>query len=78
MTIDEINLLHKKAETKKDGVYSFRGNLWCVKNGKFLAYINREGKLLQRFGSFNAEIKDMSYINKWHWKYKLKEWLSQI
>lgn len=40
MTIDETNLLHQKARSKKDGVYSFLGNLWAVKSNKFLAFCN--------------------------------------
>jgi hypothetical protein len=32
MTIEETNLLHEKAKGRKDGIYSFRGNLWVVKN----------------------------------------------
>ena len=56
MTIDETNLLHKKAETRKDGVYSFRGNLWVVKSKRFIAFCNNKGEVLQRFGSFNTQI----------------------
>ena len=75
MTIDETNLLHKKAEVKKDGVYSFRGNLWAVKNGKFVAFINNRGQVLQRFGSFNTQIGALSSIERWNWRNKLVEWL---
>jgi len=75
MTIDETNLLHKKAETKKDGVYSFRGNLWAVKGGKFVAFVNSRGQVLQRFGSFNTQIGDLSSIERYNWKKKLVEWL---
>jgi hypothetical protein len=75
MTIDETNLLHKKAETKKDGVYSFRGNLWGVKSGKFVAFVNPRGQVLQRFGSFNTQIGDLSSVERWDWKKKLVEWL---
>lgn len=75
MTIYETNLLHKKAETKKDGVYSFRGNLWAVKNGKFVAFIDNRGQVLQRFGAFNTQIGDLSTIERWDWKKELVEWL---
>ena len=37
MRIDETNLLHEKAKIRKDGVYSFRGNMWVVKDKKFVA-----------------------------------------
>ena len=36
MTIDETNLLVEKAKLRKDGIYSFRGNLWVVKDNKFI------------------------------------------
>ena len=75
MTIDEINLLNKKAETKKDGVYSFRGNLWVVKNGKFIAYVNQFGKILQRFGAFDTQIGDLSSVERWNRKKILIEFL---
>ncbi len=75
MTIDETNFLNKKAETKKDGIYSFRGNLWAVKNGKFVAFINNRGQVLQRFGAFNTQIGDLGSIERWDWKKKLFEWL---
>ena len=75
MTIAEINLLHKKAETKKNGVYSFRGNLWAVKGYKFIAFVNPTGQVLQRFGSFNCQIGDFSTIERYEWKKKLVEWL---
>jgi hypothetical protein len=76
MTVDETNLLHKKAETRKDGVYSFRGNLWAVKNGKFVAFIDAHGQVLQRFGAFNAVIGDLSSVERWNWKKKLVDFLS--
>lgn len=77
MTIEETNLLHKKAETKKDGVYSFRGNLWAVKNKKFIAFIDNNGIVLQRFGVFNTQIGDLSSIERWDWKKKLIDWLNK-
>jgi hypothetical protein len=75
MTIDETNLLHEKAKTKNDGVYSFRGNLWIVKSNKFIAFANNKGEVLQRFGAFNTQIADFSNVERWDWKKKLVEWL---
>lgn len=75
MTIDETNLLHEKAKSKKDGVYSFRGNLWAVKSNKFLAFCNNRGEVLQRFGSFNTQIGDFSGLYLSDRKKKLAEWL---
>ena len=68
-------MLNKKAETKKDGVYSFRGNLWVVKNGKFIAYVNQFGKILQRFGAFDTQIGDLSSVERWNRKKILIEFL---
>jgi len=77
MTIDETNLLNKKAETKKDGVYSFRGNLWAVKGGNFVAFINQRGQVFQRFGAFNTQIGDFSSIERYNWKNNFLKWLSK-
>jgi hypothetical protein len=75
MTVDETNLLVKKAKNKKDGVYSFRGNLWAVKSNMFLAFINNRGEVLQRFGAFNTQIGDFSNLYVSDRKKKLIEWL---
>lgn len=75
MTIDETNLLHKKAETKKDGIYSFKGNLYIVKNFRFIAFMNPTGEFYQRFGSFNTKIGDLSNIERWNWKKEIKKWM---
>ena len=72
MTIDETNLLHKKAETRKNGVYSFKGNYWVVKDNKFVAFADYFGNCYQRFGSFNASIGNVESYNR---KQKLTEWL---
>ena len=39
MTVDEINLLHEKAKIRKNGVYSFRGNLYVIKDKMFITWI---------------------------------------
>lgn len=75
MTIDETNLLTEKAKTKKDGIYSFRGNLWAVKSNRFIAFVNNRGEVLQRFGAFNTEIGNFSSIERYNWKKKLTEWM---
>lgn len=72
MTIDEINFLNKKAETRKDGVYSYKGNLWVVKDRKFVAFADYFGNCYQRFGSFNASIGKVELYDR---KQKLTEWL---
>ena len=72
MTISEINILHEKAKTKKDGIYSYRNNYYAVKNGRFIAYANFMGECFQRMGAFNAVIGKVDHYDR---KNKLKEWL---
>lgn len=72
MTIEEINLLHEKSKTRKDGIYSFQGNLYVVKSNKFIAFANYFGECYQRMGSFNIQI---GKVEKYERKQKLTEWL---
>lgn len=72
MTVKETNLLHEKAKHRKDGVYSFRGNLWAVKNGGFVAFANYFGECYQRMGAFNVQI---GKVERYDRKKKLTEWL---
>lgn len=72
MTIAETNLLSEKAKTKKDGIYSFKGNIWVVKNNRFIAFANPFGECYQRMGSFNVQIGKVERYNR---KQKLTEWL---
>ena len=53
MTFDEINILNEKAKTRKDGVYSFRGNKWLTKNNMFIAFADYFGNCYLRQGAFN-------------------------
>ncbi len=72
MTIDEIKLLEKKAKIRKDGVYSFRGYLWVVKDNKFVAFADDFGNCYQRSGAFNVLIGTVDTHER---KQKLTEWL---
>lgn len=72
MTIAEINILHDKAKDKKDGIYSFRGNLWVVKGGNFIAYADPFGRCYQRMGSFNAYLGQVETYRR---KDELKKWI---
>ena len=72
MTIDETNLLHEKAKTRKDGIYSFRGNLYVVKDKSFIAFANYCGECYQRMGAFNVQIGKVEPYDR---KQKLTEWL---
>ena len=53
MTIDETNLLHKKAESRKDGVYTYGMYKYAVKGNRFIAFADYSGNILHRAGSFN-------------------------
>jgi hypothetical protein len=72
MNIEETNLLHKKAETRKNGVYSFREYIWVVKDNKFVAFSDYFGNCYQRFGFFNASIGKVEHYER---RQKLVEWL---
>lgn len=72
MTIEETNLLHKKAIGRKDGVYSFRGTFWVVKSGQFVAFADPLGECFQRMGSFNFPI---GKVDRYDRKQKLTKWL---
>lgn len=68
MKIDEVNILHEKAKDRKDGIYSYRGNLWVVKNNRFVAYADHFGKCFQIMGMFTVCIGEVD-------RYKRKELL---
>lgn len=53
ITIENVNLAIKKSESKKDGIYTFRGFLYRVKN-KRLTHLAYYGQILERFGNFNT------------------------
>ena len=72
MTIAETNLLHTKAKTRKDGIYSCKEYLWVCKNNEFVAFADYAGNCYQRFGSFNASI---GKVERYDRKKKLNEWL---
>ena len=75
MKVDEKKLLQEKKKKKKDGVYSFRGNLWVVKENKFLAYCKYNGEVLQRFGFFDTQIGDLKDLYISDRRKKLLEWM---
>ena len=72
MTIDDTNILIEKAKTRKDGVYSFKGYLWVVKNNKFVAFADNYGNCYQRFCAFNASI---GKVDRYKRKQILSNWL---
>ena len=74
MTYDEIDILNKKAETRKDGVYSFHGNKWLVKNKMFIAFADYFGNCYSRQGAFNLSIGTCKSYDR---VVKLKELLKE-
>jgi hypothetical protein len=54
-TIENLNIIHDKAKVKKDGVYSFRGMLYRVKDHRFTHFTNYQ-EILQRMGNFNVSL----------------------
>jgi hypothetical protein len=74
MTTIEINLLQEKAKTRKDGVYSYKRNLYVVRDNNFIAFGNYFGECFQRFGNFNISI---GKVNKYDLRKKLTQWLKE-
>lgn len=72
MTIDEINLLQEKAKSRKDGIYSYKGYLYDVKDFKFVAFADYFGECFQRMGAFNIRI---GKVERNEIRKKLTEWL---
>ena len=74
MTVDEANLLHEKAKTRKDGVYTFKGNLYVVKDNNFIAFSDYFGNCYQRMGSFNVSI---GKVERYDRRKHLLKWLKK-
>jgi hypothetical protein len=55
LTIENQNLIIEKAKTRKDGVYSFRGVSFLVKNHKVM-YLAENGVIVQPYGHFNVRV----------------------
>lgn len=64
MTIDTHNLICEKAKNKKDGVYSFRGNLYVVKDNKFLFYADLCGECYQNCYGFTVRIGKVDSLDR--------------
>ena len=52
---DNINLIIERAQTKKDGIYSFRGIFFRVRNGK-VTHFARGNEILVSYGIFVTQI----------------------
>jgi hypothetical protein len=56
MTPEESQILTKKAKTKNDGVYKYKGYTWAVKNNRFIAFVDWDGTVYENFGAFNVRV----------------------
>ena len=54
-TIENFVLIVEKAKTKNNGVYTFRGVTYLVKNNRVTHYASG-GKILERYGYFDTQI----------------------
>ena len=52
---DNTNLIIDKAQSKNDGIYSFRGIFFRVRNGKVTHYAC-DGKILAGYGAFVSQV----------------------
>lgn len=59
-TIENINLIVDKAKSKADGVFTFRGVEYLVKDGRFTHYATG-GKIYERCGFFVVQIGSYEY-----------------
>lgn len=64
MTIEEHNILVGKAKTRKDGIYSYRGYDFVVKNNNFIGYSNYFGDIFQIQYSFHVSLGKVERLNR--------------
>lgn len=74
MTIYETILLAERAKIKNDGVYSYKGHLYAVKDNKFIAFSDYHGNCHQRMGAFNVSI---GKVERYDRKRELLKWLKK-
>lgn len=64
MKIDEHNVLIDKAKTRKDGVYTYRGYDFVVKNNNFIGYSDYFGNIYQISYSFHVSLGKVERLNR--------------
>jgi hypothetical protein len=72
MKITEHNELVDKAKDKKDGVYSYHGYVYVVKNHNFIAYADALGNVCSVHGMFHSSI---GKVNRYDRKVELLDYL---
>ncbi len=65
ITIDNQNFIQQKAKTKADGVYTIRGILYRVENGRATHFAS-EGNVLLFCGAFNMIVDQYDYTRGDH------------
>jgi len=76
LTISETKILIEKKKKKKDGIYSYKGNLYIVKDNKFRVYCDYFGNVYQLSGSFFVSIGKIE--KRYEHRQKLKELLKGL
>lgn len=76
MHIDVYNALVDKAKTKKDGVYSYRGMYYAVKNCRLVGHCDYYGNVFENAYGFNV-VKGKAR-NKYEGRDVLKSYLTQL
>lgn len=56
MKITDHNILVDKAKSRKDGVYSYNGFVYLVKNKNFFAFAETSGEIYQVAGIIHVRI----------------------
>ena len=56
MKIEIGNEIIEKSKTKKDGVYSYKGFKYAVKDNKFVLFADYFGNISQTAGNFNVSL----------------------
>ena len=60
LNIENQNAINAKAKTKADGIYTFRGIDYKVKDGRVVGYAvqvpGQRGEIIQSYGAFNTVV----------------------
>ena len=59
---DDLDVMLKKAKTKKDGVYSYRGHYYAVKDNT-VHFVSSYTSVFERFGAFLCNIGKCEYVS---------------
>lgn len=62
LNIENQNAINAKAKDKKDGVYTFRGVAYRVRNARVTHFACR-GEVIQQYGHFNTVVG--SYVDRY-------------